>query len=165
MKRNIFLSCLFIVFTFLYIGTAFAEWKALLNITGQNIGGQYKNNIIIGLDSEAQRIPAPPSSPDFTCNMNIKSSDWRSSYIKDIRVEGYSEYKWVIAINPHGNLGPPIDATSTLTWNPEELGQGRFELRQGWDGTGDIIVSDMSTVSKIDITGKNADQYFTLILK
>lgn len=149
--------------SFFHANLAFAEWSITLQAEGQNLGGQYKSDVTIGVTAEAVSESAPPAPPNYSCSMAvIPVPDWSSALSKDIRGEGETAYAWVLSVNPHGNMGPPTDATAKITWNPSQFGPGEAELRGGWEATGDVLIADMRTVTTLDVTGGNADQFFYL---
>ncbi len=165
MKLKLFASCVMVLLGLAHAANAAAEWRANIHVEGKNRGGQHQSDVTIGVASEAVSLPAPPLPPGFTCSMTIPSDDWTAFFTEDIRQEGEEEHIWVIAVNPHGNIGPPFDATSTMSWDPTQFGPGDFELREGWEGTGEILIPDMKTVTKFDVTGGNKDQYLTVICR
>lgn len=159
-------SFLFVLFVFFSINaeSAFAGWAITIHAEGQDMGGQYKNEVIIGVGARPDKASSPPPAPNFTCSMAVMTGyEWDKSLVKDIRKEGEATYHWVIAINPHGNMGPQTDATATMKWDPFGFGEGRFELREGWDGQRDVLISDMKTDTTLDVTGGNETGYFTVI--
>jgi len=161
MKKNI---CLIFCLFFLCTGIADAQWSAKISVVGQPSPGQNKSQIIIGEGLQSENFPAPPAAPQYSCKLVIPSSDWNSFLSKDIKKQG-DELKWVLIVNPHGNSGLPVPVTATLSWESHQFEKGSFELREGWDGLGNVIVSDMNEISLINVTGLDKDQYFTIIQK
>jgi hypothetical protein len=70
---------------------------------------------------------------------------------------------WVIAVNPHGNAAGIDDTSCTVSWEPTQLGDGSFKLIEGIDETGEVLISDMKTISSFDVTGWDRDFYFTIV--
>jgi hypothetical protein len=138
-----------------------------LHFEGENFGGGYKYDAIIGMDQVAEKISAAPKAPDYSCYMTIVPvPDWRSSLAKDIRVIGKNKYEWVILTNPVGNMGDSPNATgqATLSWSiDEDEQQGIFKLVSGYEGDGDVIIDNMQDVSSYEISGDKTDQHFRII--
>ena len=140
----------------------YTPWQATIHALGQDLGGLYKCDVVIGVD-EASETPSPPEPPKYSVYMTISSADWESVY-KDIRPMGESSYMWIIGIDPHGNIPPPVPRISTISWDPSEFGPGNYELREGYDGVGEVVVSDMKTTASYSVEGGSAAQYFTVVL-
>ena len=142
-----------------------AEWQVTLNAIGKQTTGLYKSNITIGTAIQGSTVPAPPQAPAFSCHMVIKDPfDWSKNMETLILDQSQPNKIWVIAVNPHGNVGLPVDKTVTISWNSEDLGSGDFEIHQGWDGTG-AIVANMKQDQSFTVTGTNQDYYFAIIQK
>jgi hypothetical protein len=159
MKKQFLFVCVCLI---VCSGLAFADWSAEIQAVGQNLGGQYKSSVTIGVGSNADSVIAPPKAPSYSCYMSVHSSDWKSTLAKDIREDGFYNNSWVIGVNPAGNMTNGNGKVS-LTWDSSKLKDGSFEIRKGWDGNGDIVVSDMKSVSSFEIQGDNEELYFTII--
>jgi len=145
-------------------GMASAQWEATIRVTGQELGGQNICEVIIGAGSNSETLPAPPSAPQFSCRLLIPDANWQSFRIKDIKRDS-DELKWILALNPHGNLGKPEPATAILSWESNAFEKGSFEMREGFDGCGKVIVSDMNEISELKVTGRDKNQYFMIVQK
>ena len=163
MKKTL-LSILVVVCMIAFSGLAFADWNANINVQGQQMKGQFKSTVMIGVGDTEKQTPAPPKAPSYSTSLALLSLPaWTPYLVKDIRQSGMESYMWVIAVNPHGNA-PGIDDTScTVSWEPSQLGDGSFKLVEGIDETGDVLVSDMKTISSFDVTGWDRDFYFTIV--
>ena len=141
------------------------SWRANFYARGINLGGTYKSTVTIGVESTDSVLPAPPIPPGFTCRMTlIPVPDWSKEYSSEIQAYGNDTYAWVFAINPHGNSGSPEARSCTITWNPEAFTpSGYYKLREGYDGTGEIVISDLRQTTQLVVTGKNETKHFTLI--
>jgi hypothetical protein len=165
MKNTHSIFTTFLVFIFLtsFTGLAFADWKLDLVATGKKIKGQYKSTVTIGAAQKSSHIPAPPTAPVYSCRMVIyDTSDWSATLNTDLHDIAQPTQMWVISVNPHGNTGPPADQSVTVSWNPDRLGPGNFEIREGWDGTGAVVVN-MKEKSSMTVTGGNEDIYFSIV--
>ncbi len=163
MINRLFLLSLTVFFCIIHSAIASAGWQAIIHAEGEDLGGQYKGDVTIGVDSESITKSAAPLPPQYSCAMVIPSSDWTSNLATDIRQEGETDYRWIIAINPSGNIGPPSERTSTISWDPSAFDCGSFyQLKEGHDGTGQVVVPDMKTTTEYQISGGNSDQYLTL---
>jgi hypothetical protein len=142
---------------------AMAEnWSVKISAKGVEIKGMYKSDITIGVQEKESTMEAPPLPPTFSCLMYLPSEDWMSKYNQWIKSDIQTKTSWIIAVNPHGPYGSPMDATSTLSWDPMAFGSGSAVLKKGWSGDGEIV-ADMKAVSSIDVSGGNLDQYFTIV--
>ncbi|ETR68977.1 MAG: hypothetical protein OMM_09996 [Candidatus Magnetoglobus multicellularis str. Araruama] len=151
------LACILFIPIFCY-----AEWSAMISAQGQPIDGLYKSSIVIGEADVESSNPAPPQAPVFSCAIVILSDDWRSRISQSMK--GPDEIKeWVLEINPCGNACGFGEATTTVRWQPDQLGPGVFEIREGYDGTGPIVVTDMKSTDHFTLTGANEPYYYTII--
>jgi len=138
------------------------DWNAIFHAQSENFGGKFQDDISIGVSIFAESQQSSLTTT-FSCNMFMYSSDW-NMLSKDIRKAGGNEYKWIIAINPHGNTGTPDDRTAVISWNPNEFSpDGNYRLESGYDETTNIVVTDMRAINQYNVTGGNSDQYLTLI--
>ena len=147
----------------IFASTAFGQWSAQIHATGKQLGGQYKSQVKIGVANEASQVIAPPKVPEFSCYMTIKSDDWMSNLAKKIHQNDDNDHAWIIGINPKGNMGNDLTGLSTISWHPQQLGPGNFEIRKGYSESGELIVSDMKQTSSFDVFGENEALYFIII--
>ncbi len=142
-------------------GVSYAEWEALGYV--DILVNSY--NVTIGTGLSEQTTPAPPVPPQFSVKSEIWRSDWSGPFFKDIRLNSDEPniYKWILAINPHGNRPPPDPRTSTVEWFPESFDpNGYYRLRKSYAEDGEIIIPNMKTLTTLEVTGANAVQYFTI---
>jgi len=140
----------------------YAEWSTVLQAKGQRIDGLYRSSIRIGEASTSIYQPAPPQAPNFSCAIVIHSDDWQSRL--SVSVKGESDSKeWIFSVNPCGNACGIGEASTTVYWNPEQIGDSVFEIREGYDGTGPIVVADMKKSNQLTVTGANEPYYYTII--
>jgi len=165
MKTNKLLLFFTLLLFLLFNNLSFAGWEAVISIIGKDMGGQFKKDIKLGIGADEILLSAPPSPPQFSCNIFMPDENWKNRLITNIQKKGLDSYLWIIAANAKGNVGPITDAVSHIKWNSSDFEKNKFELRQGWDGQGEIIISDMSAASELEIVGGNYDQYFTLVMK
>ncbi len=145
-------------------GVGYEEWQALGD---ENVlVNSYK--VLIGVGGRDESLVSPPAPPEYSVKMDlweVNGDDWQGPYGKVIRKQGAETCKWIFGIDPHGNY-PPWDArTSTIKWNPDQFDPGGYQLRRGYEGDGEIVVSDMRVVTEYDVTGENAVQFFTIEFK
>lgn len=140
-------------------------WETAINLQGRKLGGQNHVNITIGVGPDEITIDSPPASPAFSCALAIiPVPDMQTTINKYIQKHGDNTYHWALAVNPHGNLGPPVDETATLSWNPDTFyDQGFYMLHKGYDGKGEVVISDMRSITEYEVTGKNENQYFSVV--
>ena len=140
---------------------ASSAWRAVILAEGQDLGGVQSYGATIGVGTEEATLPAPPLPPKYSVSMALYSADDTSS-LEDIRQAGEESYLWVIGIDPHGNIMPPDARTSTLSWDPAELGDGDFKLREGIGAKGPVVIEDMKAVTSYDVTGTGT-VYLTIV--
>ncbi|KPA17792.1 conserved hypothetical protein, secreted [Candidatus Magnetomorum sp. HK-1] len=165
MKKKLSLIIFIMAISLAIPGSSFAEWSVSLKITGQDLGGLYEENIVIGESDESKRVIAPPITPKFSASIRVIPDNFPESLQTEIYEYNTGIRQWLISVNPHGNLGHPAPRTAILSWNSENFGSGEFELRKGYDSTGEVVVPDMKSESQLEITGGNRSFYFTLIQK
>ena len=164
MKNRLFALLFVVISIFAFTGMASADWTAKITAEGQKIQGQYKSYVTIGVASKEKQTAAPPKAPYFSCNLAlIPMPGWTPYLTKDIREDGQESNTWVIAVNPHGNMGGFDDSTATISWDPSQLGDGSFKLVEGLDDSGEVLISDMKTVTSFDVSGWDREFYFTII--
>jgi hypothetical protein len=173
-KNHLISALIFIVAGMTWANSAFA-WEATIYAQGEVVGVDInKSDVTIGVEGTAERGPSPPPALDYTVNMDLMNrpndGDPDDDYVdydflkKDIRqaVGGAATHIWILQIDPNGNAVPSFQArTSTISWDPAEFGSGDFEMREGFDGTGPVVVADMKTTTSYPVTG-TADTQFTI---
>ena len=133
-----------------------------LRAVGTDLEGTSQAEIVIGIDTLARTYPAAPPPPVYSVSMMAYQPDWSGPYYRDIRKSGNDTDHWIIAVNPHGNAEPPGTRTATLSWDPSELSDECYVLREGFEGTGPVVVEDMRQVGEYVVSGTNSQYYFTL---
>jgi len=138
------------------------EWAANIHAEAQNLSQSYSDEITIGASIISST--KPDNLPDeYGCSLLIYSSDWKKNST-DIRAYDGIEYSWIIAVNPHGNIGSPEQRTTVINWNPEQLSKsGTFRIYRGYDKNDEIVVSDMRNTSNFAVTGVEAVQIFNIV--
>ncbi|ETR69176.1 MAG: hypothetical protein OMM_09828, partial [Candidatus Magnetoglobus multicellularis str. Araruama] len=82
---------------------------------------------------------------------------------ENIQTYDTNEFKWIISLNPHGNIGTPEPRTSIIRWNPDHFSElGNYQMQSGYD-QGEIVVSDMRTITEYPVTGGDSVNYYTVI--
>jgi cold shock CspA family protein len=150
--------------TALYTQTLLAGWETKITATGQDLGDVYLSDVYIGVAEEAIKMDAVPfTPPKYSVNLQMFADDWTGPYKRLIYKNNRQVYYWYIAINPHGNIMPPDARTSTLSWDPSTFSsEGFYQLRSGAAPDGEIVVKDMRTTSRYDVTGTDTVMYFTI---
>lgn len=164
MKNKFFTSILMIACMIVFSGLAYADWNTNIHVKGQQIKGQFKSTVMIGVADSEKQTPAPPKAPYYSSSLALISLPaWTPYLVKDIRQSGMESYMWVIAVNPHGNMAGFEDTSCTVSWDPLQLGDGSFKLMEGIDETGEVLISDMKTTSSFEVNGWDRDFYFTIV--
>ena len=141
---------------------AAVPFSAVLHAEGQDLGGVKDYDATIGVGTAAAE-DAPPAPPSYSVKLQTWKTDWSGPYLKDIRALGETSYQWIVDLNPHGSIAPPIDRSSTLSWDPSQFAEGDYSLQAGYPGAlGDVVVADMKTTTSYEATGGDTSQYFTL---
>jgi hypothetical protein len=163
MKTKLILltGCLFLVLGLVNANSGFA-FVSTIHAEGQDLGGVKEANVDIGISTVAETSSAPPYPPQYSTVMELYSPSWEP-LLRDIRQEGEPSYMWTLGIDPHGNMGEPIPRSSTMSWNTGDFSGKGCELREGFDGTGNVVVSDMSGTSSYVVTGGQGVQFFNII--
>ncbi|KPA17794.1 secreted protein containing Peptidase S8 and S53, subtilisin, kexin, sedolisin [Candidatus Magnetomorum sp. HK-1] len=152
-------------------------WETSIHAKTKENGGQYRSDVLIGLSSGIKKHLAPPPAPGVSCylvlvdiNENLIASsenhieNWEiSNLTEDIRkIKTEKEYMWILSVNQ--GIDSIVAETNgyTLEWNPSEFHpEGFYQLREGFNGNGKIIIPDMRTKTKYFVSdGK--PKYFTL---
>jgi len=164
MRNKLFTSIIIVVCIAAFSELAIADWNAQIHVKGQEIKGQFKSSVTIGMGEKEEQTPAPPNAPYYSSSINLISLPaWRPYLVKDIRQNGEEHNMWVIAVNPHGNMAGFEDSTCTVSWDPSQLGDGSFKLLSATDESGEVLISDMKTTTSFDVTGWDRAFYFTII--
>ena len=139
------------------------EWVMTITSETVDLPQTYTDEIKIGVSllAASQNYHFPEEY--YGCTLWTYSSDWKKMS-ESIKTSQQSEYSWVIAINPHGDIGPPDPRTSILHWNPEQFSEeGCYRMYKGHDHTGEIVVSDMRQTNEYAVTGGESVQTYTIV--
>jgi len=138
------------------------EWSATIHAEAQNPYQDFSDEITLGV-SFSGTTKSDSLSDEYACSIFIYSSDWKKNST-DIRTYNGIEYSWLIAVNPHGNIGSPDQRTTIIHWDPEQLSKsGFFGIYRGYDKNDEIVVSDMRTITEFAVTGTEAVQVFNIV--
>ncbi|ETR68215.1 MAG: hypothetical protein OMM_04690 [Candidatus Magnetoglobus multicellularis str. Araruama] len=138
------------------------EWQAVVRLETSDLPDIYTDEITIGVSVLATTEPDQLSSV-YACSLLVYSSD-NQNCRTDIRENEGTEYHWVIAVNPHGNMGSFEPRKAVLQWNPNQFSsEGYYRLYEGYNLNGNIVVSDMRSVNTFTVSGGDSMQYFTIV--
>ncbi|KPA19457.1 lipoprotein [Candidatus Magnetomorum sp. HK-1] len=157
MKR---ISIITIFFYFFTTSSLIAAWETDIQLSRETS----QPKITIGIGDKESRLESPPDPPEYFCLLNINQyqiSDWTSTLATLIQQQGQQSYCWGLSVNPHGNQGPPIPMTALMTWDFANI-PGTFELREGYNCQGNIVVPDMKTKKEYQMTGASQIFNFTI---
>jgi len=140
------------------------SWLATIEAQGEIVGDAPNLfDVKIGEDSIESTFPSPGPPPEYTTFIKLDRADWSGPYYQDVRQCGEAKLCWIVAVNPSGNVMPPQDRTTLLSWNPTQFkADGEYRLREGYDCTGPVVVSDMRLTNDYAVTGSNQDYYYTI---
>jgi len=142
-------------------------------IEGMENPGVSRVNVVIDTDTEAQTASSAPPPPEYSCDLTIIpvsdweniNPDWDTHDKMSIYSQGLDSYQWLIAANPKGNIGGPMDATSTIRWNFTNFNEGNigfWKLIEGYDPDGTVLIHDMTQKTEMTVTGGNVYQYYII---
>jgi hypothetical protein len=138
------------------------EWAATITAEAIELSPIQTDEITIGVSLLSQKIPDELPN-EYGCSLLIYSPDWDKNST-DIREFNTTEYSWMIAVNPHGNIGSPESRTTFIRWNPQHFSdKGFFRMYRGYDQTGDCVVEDMRTLAEFAVTGIESVQIFNIV--
>ena len=142
-------------------GLSYEEW---LNQGGDENVLVNSFTVQIGLGEQPELLEAPPDPPEYSVSVKLWNPDgWKGPFFRDIRSGEAVAQKWVLGISPHGNIEPAEPGTAMLNWDPASLcSEGTYRIREGHDGSGNVVVPDMRTVSAYKISGGEELQYFSI---
>ena len=161
LKKAIIWSSL--IWTLLFASIALADWELTIDAQGKDMIGMYKSQVTIGVSDQEKTTEAAPLPPDFSCHTYIASQDWMTAYAKHTQTHQSNLNAWVIAVNPHGNVGNPMDSSCSLTWTLDKLDSGHLSLHQGWSMDGETLIEDMTQNHSFTVSGGNSYQYFVIV--
>ncbi|KPA17793.1 hypothetical protein MHK_001994 [Candidatus Magnetomorum sp. HK-1] len=155
------------LFIFLFTGYGYCGFRATIHAEGEYSGGQNQADVVIGIGPQESKKMAIPAGPKNTCNLGIVDpKDWSEGLQEWIQKIGEQQFIWVLVLDPHGKDEYEGFRTSTMSWNPDELGPGTFELRKGFDQNGELVIPDMKSVTSIsDSDNAPAAHYYAIIYK
>lgn len=146
---------------------ALAAWRAEIQAMGEDAGDESvrKAVAVVGVDATPEANAYPPEPPEYSASIRLYGTDWQGPYKTDVQASGQDEYRWILVVNPSGNVIPPAERTTTLSWDPVKFGAGDFELQEGYEAGGAIVISDMRLKHYYDVTGPSTDKYFTMVYR
>ncbi len=167
-KTVFFLWLLIVCSGFVNINFVFAEnvsWEADIYAQGEDFEGVKDAKITIGVKIEPETLLSPPPPVDYSVKMDLYGKNWEGPFYKNIQKQDKLTCEWIISINPGGNIMPPDSRTSMVRWDPSQFGQGEYELREGTEPGGNIVVPNMRLTTYYEVTGENTAQFFLLVYK
>ena len=124
-----------------------------------------ESDVIIGVGSHDEVYSAPPDAPWYSVKLELYREGWDGPYYEDIRTDTGIDNSWIIALNSRGNMSPRESADIVLSWNIEEMGNGLYQLHEGFAAGGVALINDMHSIKEYRIKQSDSLQYFTVILK
>ncbi|MBF0451656.1 MAG: tandem-95 repeat protein [Candidatus Magnetomorum sp.] len=142
----------------------FNNWATSIYLEPQSSEALDAPYITIGAASMAYTEIVDPVSSIHTGAIHILSSDHQSWLARDFRDMNDNTSVWIIGVNPKASLDISNETgVVTINWDPVNFSDDScYELRQGLNQTGEILIPDMRTKTQYTITGNNAYQYFTI---
>ncbi|KPA19459.1 conserved hypothetical protein, secreted [Candidatus Magnetomorum sp. HK-1] len=135
-------------------------------INSQNNEGLSHMSVSLNTGSVINNVAIAPSSPEFSCYLAlIPVPDWNNKLSLQVFEQAKDSYNWVIAVNPHGNVGGPQESTSILRWDMSNFNEGNigfWKLIEGPEPDGKVLIQDMKQVQEMEVTGVNETIYFVV---
>jgi len=135
-------------------------------IKSQNTEGLSHMSVCLNTGNVINNVAIAPSSPEFSCYLAlIPVPDWDNPLSLQVFEQGKDSYYWIIAVNPHGNVGGPKESTSILRWDMSNFNEGNigfWKLIEGHDPAGKVLIQDMKQVQEMEVTGVNETMYFVV---
>jgi hypothetical protein len=180
-KRTYLFVALLILGTWLLSVQSALAWTATIHAAGFDFdeGGTYIYDVVFGVDNNVEfPVVENPGAPPgvYTVKMdlmNLPGNNPPVDYallLQDVRAVGEATYMWILQIDPNGivvSVPPPpppvpVPLASTISWDPVEFGSGNFEMRDGFDGTGPVVVADMIATTSYDVPAGTDNTWFTI---
>ena len=140
--------------------------RPTMMLYAQNIEIVTQAAVLLDTGLENQTVEAVPLPPEYAGFLSLISvPDWEIPLSLQVFKQGKDFYNWVIAVNPHGNVGGPQEATATLRWDLSHFNEGDigfWKLIKGYDPDGEIVVQDMTKVQEMTVSGVDNVQYFVV---
>ncbi|ETR71351.1 MAG: hypothetical protein OMM_08176, partial [Candidatus Magnetoglobus multicellularis str. Araruama] len=134
------------------------EWAFPIDIETVDLPETYTDRITIGVSILSETQPSQLEE-EYGCSLTVFSPDWKkySRFIQAYQSEK-NLYQWTIGVNPHGNIGSPVEVrTSRLYWNPSQFSDtGTYRMYQKLDDTLELVISDMRTETSYEVSGKES---------
>jgi hypothetical protein len=146
------------------ITAMFSGWAADIHAQGLNLNGYYQSLVTIGVGFEAFFRDAPPAPPRYSSLMRLKYNN--KDGVTLIQQDNQDVYQFVLSIDPHGNMGPPQQAQSTVVkWDPETFASsGTYQLIEGNDiENATIVIENMRETTEYTVTGLSSNQIYSII--
>lgn len=124
-----------------------------------------ESDVIIGVGSHDEMYSAPPDAPQYSVKLELYREGWDGPYFEDIHADTGVDNTWIIALNSRGNIFPRGDADIILSWNPEEMGDGLYQLHEGFVLGGAVLLDDMHSIKEYRVKQSDSIQFYTVIRK
>jgi len=140
-------------------------WETSIRVEREVEGSEVReeSSVTIGMVSEPYRNAYVSPVTKHSCDIMLYNSEW-VEFSEDIQAEGKDINHWILAIDPHGNVGSSIvTTTATVSWEPLGFSEEyHYQLREGGGNSGEILISDMKKITQLEVKG-NSYQGFSII--
>ncbi len=103
--------------------------------------------------------------PRYSVKLELYREGWNGPYFEDIHTDTGIDNSWIIALNSRGNISIRGSGDIVLSWNPEQMGDGEYQLHEGFVASGAILLNDMHSIKEYHIKQSDTLQYFTVVRK
>jgi len=137
------------------------EWSLVLTVTGETGSAPNLFTLTIG-GGDSLYLPAPPAPPQYLTWTELYTEQWGGPYSQLIQEFAPGDtLRWLLLVDPNGNVAPPVSRTSVVSWVVAELPSAGAIYIQGFN-TGAVVVADMRAQSSFSMTGTQI-MYYTLV--
>jgi len=147
-----------------------SSWKAMMFASGeQKDDAVHECQLFFGISHDEEKVEVPNEYPEYTVKIEFigQGNDGKEQRLfTDIRDYGRPKYEWFLNINPHGNVPPIFSRSATISWNPDEFGNGTYELfKKDENEKFELLIPNMRTVNQFDVEGMNEEIEFLIVFK
>ncbi|KPA17795.1 secreted protein [Candidatus Magnetomorum sp. HK-1] len=157
MKKYQYIISIFIIIFCCNLTESASAWVKSISVKRKDADVQCSPGAIsIGIEDTANSDLAPPPTPNYQCYIKINAEP--NALLEMVVTDPYTKHCWNVELSPFPEYGPPIQQTSTLTWNFSDI-SGNIELREGLNSceSGTVLI-DMKEETSVDIPG-NFENY------
>jgi alpha-tubulin suppressor-like RCC1 family protein len=139
------------------------DWQAEIHVNRwvDNADVMMHNSVFLGTASQAYTKKATDLPNNYSSDIILLNNQNSAPLIKNIHLNNKNEYQWLMAVDPHGNVGTSyVQETATLSWDASLLSpEGQYVLKSN---TGEIVISDMRFITEYQVSGTSYTSFTIL---